>query len=281
MTEYENREIPEGINVSPTHPLKEFAILVAGISTLIIIAVIAMSLLAGQLARYIPFAQEKNLALKFGEHWPKPTQNAVEQKRAIYLQALADRIALAMDLPPEMNITVHYSTADTINAMATLGGNIIIFQGLIDTLPSENALAMVVAHEIAHVKNRHPIVAIGRGFAAALTLSSLSGMGDGLVQQWVSGLGMLPVLSFNRGQEEEADADALTAIFKTYGHVGDAAAFFEYIAREKQVLGSPALFNTHPGHEARIKRINDFAKSHVLNEGSATTPLPDYLRHKR
>ena len=50
-----------------------------------------------------------------------------------------------MDLPKDMSITVHYSTDKTVNAMATLVGNIIIFQGLIDVLPNENALAMVMA----------------------------------------------------------------------------------------------------------------------------------------
>ena len=111
-----------------------------------------------------------------------------------------------MDLPAEMQITVHYASDDTVNAMATLGGNIVVFQGLIDTVDSENALAMVLAHEIAHVRHRHPIVAMGRGFTVMLALSALSGVGDGMIQQWVGSMGMLPMLAFSREQEEAADA---------------------------------------------------------------------------
>ena len=278
MADYENPIVPEGINVSPTHPLREFALLVAGISGLILVTALVVSLLAGQFARHIPFAQEKALAESLGKHWPESTSSAQDLQRQAYLQNLADRLGAVMKLPPGMDITVHYADSDTVNAMATLGGHIIVFQGLIDTLPDENALAMVVAHEIAHVRNRHPIVAVGRGFAVALTLTSLAGFGDGLMEQWVGGLGMLPVLSFSRAQEEEADADALDALYRLYGHVGSATSFFERIAGEGGKVSSPALFNTHPGVEARIERIQRYAQAHPAQQATQPVELPVWMK---
>ncbi|UCV10271.1 M48 family metallopeptidase [Dechloromonas denitrificans] len=278
MADYENRPVPEGINVSPSHPLREFALLVAGISGLILVVTLVVSLLAGQFARHIPFTEEKALAESLATRWPTTAGNQLDQQRQTYLQNLADRLGAVMNLPAGMNITVHYASSDTVNAMATLGGHIIVFQGLIDSLPDENALAMVVAHEIAHVRNRHPIVAIGRGFAVAMTLSSLSGLGDGLMEQWVGGLGMLPVLSFSRGQEEEADADALEALYRLYGHVEGATSFFEKIARQEASASSPALFNTHPGTEARIERIRQFAQTHPAQEKVVLVDLPDGIK---
>lgn len=280
MAEYENPEIPEGINVSTTHPLKDFALLVGGISALILIVVLALSLLAGQLARHVPFEQERALAGSLGRWLPETPAQPVPRERQQYLQQLADRLATAMELPPEMTVTVHYSASSTVNALATLGGHIVVFQGLIDTLPSENALAMVMAHEIAHIRHRHPIVAMGRGFAVMFALSSLAGIGDGAMQQWLTGVGMLPILSFSRSQEEQADADALQAMLRTYGHVGDAAAFFEHIARQ-QTTGEPlAIFSTHPGHEERIERIRQFAQKNEKQEATATTPLPGFMKAK-
>lgn len=278
MADYENPEIPEGINVSPTHPLKDFALLVAGISALIIVAVLALSLLAGQLARHIPFEQERALAASLGRWLPQPPDSAVNQRRRHYLQTLTDRLASAMELPPNMSITVHYSSSKTVNAMATLGGHIIVFQGLIDTLPSENALAMVLAHEIAHVRHRDPVVAMGRGFAVMLALSSLAGIGDGALQQWLAGVGMLPILSFSRSQEEEADSSALQVVLDIYGHVGDAAAFFEAVARRQSMPEGPTMFNTHPDVEQRIARIRDFSARHVNSDQAAATPLPAFMK---
>ena len=278
MSSYENREVPEGINVSPTHPLKDFALLVGGVSAVILIAVVALSLLAGQLARHIPFAQEQALAASFSRWLPATPETAIDRQRRDYLQALADGLAVDLQLPPEMTLTVHYADSDTVNAMATLGGHIVVFQGLIDTLPSENALAMVLAHEIAHIRHRDPVVAMGRGFAVALALASFSGVGDGVLQQWLGGVGMLPILSFSRAQEEAADAAALQAVLQRYGHVGDAAAFFEEVARRQSMPSGPTLLQTHPDTEQRIAAIRAFAAAHANAQPAAPIPLPDWLR---
>lgn len=278
MADYDNPLIPEGINVSPTHPLKEFAILVGGVSLLLLATVLALSLAAGYLVRFIPFAQEQTLAGSVAGSWLKTRHEGLPLRKEQYLQSLADRLAVNLDMPADMPVTVHYSEDSTINAMATLGGHVIVFQGLIDTLPNENALSMVMAHEIAHVRHRHPIVAMGRGFTVALALSALSGVGEGMIEQWAGSMGMLSILSFSREQEREADADALQALLHTYGHVDGAAAFFEYIAKEEPGSSLPALLNTHPGHAERIARIHLFAKEHPASREHQLQPLPDYLR---
>ena len=278
MSAYENPQIPEGINVSPTHPLKDFALLLGGVSALIVVAVLALSFAAGYLVRFVPFEQERALASSIDADWLKQSHSADDKRREQYLRALGEQLAAAMDLPAEMQITVHYSSDDTVNAMATLGGNIVVFQGLIDTVDSESALAMVLAHEIAHVRHRHPIVAMGRGFTVMLALSALSGVGDGMIQQWVGSMGMLPMLAFSREQEEAADADALQALLRVYGHAGGAATFFEHVAEQSALPEPPALLNTHPDTDARIARIRDFEQAHIRPDELALKPLPDFVK---
>ena len=278
MSAYENPQIPEGINVSPTHPLKDFALLLGGVSVLIIVAVLALSFAAGYLVRFVPFEQERALASSIDANWLKQSHSADDKGREQYLQSLGAQLAAAMDLPAEMQITVHYSSDDTVNAMATLGGNIVVFQGLIDTVDSESALAMVLAHEIAHVRHRHPIVAMGRGFTVMLALSALSGIGDGMIQQWVGSMGMLPMLAFSREQEEAADADALQALLRVYGHTDGAATFFERVSEKSALPEPPALLNTHPDTDARIARIRDFERAHVRPAELPLKPLPDFMK---
>jgi predicted Zn-dependent protease len=274
MALYENPEIPEGINVSPEHPLKEFAILLLSVSGILVAAALALSLLAGYLVRYVPFAQEQALATRLSANWQQ--HSATSDQKQQYLQKIADKLAAEMDLSKDMSITVHYSTDDTVNAMATLGGNIIIFQGLIDVLPNENALAMVVAHEIAHVRHRHPIVALGRGFAVLLAISSLTGVGDEVMQRWVNSMGMITLLSFSRTQEAEADRDALQALLKTYGHVEGADAFLDYAAEQPRAELTE-LLSTHPGIEDRVAQIRQFAHDHKTAGIPVLRPLPAYL----
>ena len=51
------------------------------------------------------------------------------------------------------------------------------------TTIAENALAMVLVHEMAHVKYRHPIQALGRGAVVQLVIALISGgQGSGAVQ---------------------------------------------------------------------------------------------------
>lgn len=273
MPEYENPTLPEGINVSPTHPLKEFALLLGGISALLLALVLALSLAAGYLVRFIPFSQEQALASRIERHWPQGQANPHPARQA-ELQTLADTLVAAMDLPPGMRIQVHYIDNATVNAMATLGGHVLVFQGLIDILPSENALAMVLAHEIAHVRHRHPIMAMGRGFTVALALSSLSGLGDAAIQQWLGGMGMLPLLSFSRDQESQSDADALNAVYRVYGHVRDADALFAHLDAAHKLPQPPAFLATHPGHADRLAQIARFAASHPARNQDAPRPLP-------
>lgn len=276
MALYENPEIPEGINVTPEHPLKDFAILLLSVSGILVAAALALSLMAGYLVRYVPFAQEHALISGLNASWLQTPVSVSSKQKQQYLQKIADQLAANMDLPEGMSITVHYSTDDTVNAMATLGGNIIVFQGLIDVLPNENALAMVVAHEIAHIRHRHPIVALGRGFAVLLAISTLTGVGDDLMQGWVNNMGMLTLLSFSRTQEAEADVDALQALLKTYGHVEGSAAFFEYAAEQPRAELSE-LFSTHPGIEDRVAQIRQFAHDHEAAEKPVLRPLPAFL----
>ena len=80
-----------------------------------------------------------------------------------------------------MAVTVHFADEKTVNAMATLGGNVVFYRGLLERLDSEDAVATVLAHEIAHAKLRHPASGLGRGVAVGVVLSVVSsGMGRGV-----------------------------------------------------------------------------------------------------
>jgi len=278
--EYENRTVPEGINVSKENPLKDFFILTFGLGAAVVALVVALSFLAGWLVQFVPFETEVMLTEKFSfsefmepemqkekqkekkneQQKAQQLEEEKKQKKIIaYLQNLANQLATAQQLPEGMFITVHYINTDTVNAFATLGGNVIIFRGLIEKLPNENALAMVMAHEIAHIKHRDPMVAAGRGLTVALALASLTGFGDGQVaQQLLNNVGLITTLSFNRNQEEKADAEALNTLLKYYGHAKGAEVLFEILENEQAGSTPPLFLSTHPLNENRINTIKRY-----------------------
>lgn len=279
--EYSNPTIPEGINTTDEHPLQEFIILSVGVLGLIFIAVIILSLAAEKLAVYVPFETEQDLIPEMWAQVNTETESETGKQTREYMQSLSDRLAVHMQLPKEMEITVHYVEEDIVNAFATIGGHIFIYQGLLDELHSENALAMVIAHEMAHLHHRHPIIAMGRGVVIGLLLSAISGASSDLfVGQVVNETGMIAMLNFNRDQEREADITALNAVNGLYHHVAGTNDLFKALmqALDPDEIEPPVFLSTHPVTQDRIVDLIEYAQEKGWDTDTELTPLPQELR---
>jgi len=258
----ENRLPAEGINASREHPLKEFSWLVGGTLAVVATIVVAISYGAQWIAPRIPFEYEAQLV---GDRLA--TEPKTEEGRAVQaqLQALADRLAAHMALPPGMKVKAGYHEGGMVNAFATLGGHTVFFRGLLAKVDSEDALAMVMAHEIAHLKYRHPAAALGRGVAVGVVLSLVSAdLGRSAAGGVLSQAGMLTLLSFNREQERQADEEALRVLAAEYGHVGGAIDLFEVFTRvqsDQAVASMPQIefLNTHPLTANRVQAVRQWA----------------------
>ncbi|MGD8843412.1 MAG: M48 family metallopeptidase [Gammaproteobacteria bacterium] len=239
-----------------------------------VLLVALMSFAAERLARYVPFSYEQSITERFADD-----EDAGHKPVRQRLQALADELSAVMDLPDDMTIHVHYVDEDTVNAFATLGGHIVIYRGLLEATPTENALAMVVAHEIAHVKHRDPIVALGRAVLIGTALAVFTGVsGDDMAGRVLGDAGLLTSLHFSREQESEADHEALSALAQRYGHVAGATFIFEkFLADEnKSSYKMPALFGTHPTNRKRIEQIHRWGTENGWPDTGETTLLPDF-----
>ena len=274
MSEYENAPVNHDVNVSPHSPLREFLSLSIWLAVAMVLLVALIYGGARLVAPLVPFSWERRMADPVVAQFKQAPRNpALAQQRQQWLQGLADRLAPALVLSPRMPITVHWLPSEVPNAFATLGGHVFIHQGLIEQLDSENALAMVMAHEIAHVRHRDPIVALGGGMAVALSAGVLLGTTtvSGDAAQVVS------QLHFSRRQERAADEAALTALRTTYGHLGDAEAFFQKMLCTTNADGlTPTFLRTHPDTRARVDAI--VAARGVATPGApALVPLPAFM----
>jgi len=280
--QYENRQPDESVNYSREHPLKEFAWLVFGLLGVVMVATALLGFFAGEIAARVPFAVEKDYAQRIAQYWrDKPRDDEAEQARAA-LREIAARIAAAMNLPEGMAIEVHYSPDAVTNAFATLGGNVVFYRGLIQKFDSEDAVALVMAHEIAHAKLRHPAASLGRGIAVGLTLSLISvGVGQGAAGGALQTAGTLPLLNYSRRQESAADAEALAALAAVYGHVGGARDAFAVMSKlgASGSSGAPplTLLRTHPLTADRIAAVDRLAADRGWKLNGERRPLPPAL----
>ena len=271
--EFRNPKVPEGINVSRHSPLYEFFLLSLG--TLLLFALIGFTalFLGSLLGRHTPVAWEKAVAgVILRDRLAE--QSAEDAPVVAELQALADRLSGHIDLPDGLTVTAHYWDADTVNAFATVGGHIFIARGLIERMPNENALAMVVAHEVAHIAHRDPAAALGGGLLLQIFATLATTSGSELPEELIFGPNALLISSFSRDVEREADAAALAALAGLYGHVGGAASFFEEVLHLPQ---PPELLSSHPLTQERIDRIEETAGGRDWPLRGAPTPLSPAL----
>lgn len=286
MVQYENRQPVENINVPVTHPLKTFAVYAVSALILVVMVAVILQFAGGFIAKRVPFSVETRVVeavgLELGSADASP-------EMVSYLNELATRLLPYIELPEGMSVDIHYDEENVFNAFATLGGNLLFYRGLLSVLPNENALAMVLAHEIAHVLHRDPAAAIGGGVASALALAGLTGnAGTGPAAGVLSRAGMVTGMQFTRRMEVAADEVAVVAVGGLYGHTAGAADLFLAIAAQRSEGSintsddSPGVFerfaSTHPLDADRIAAIQASAEKHGIATEGATTPLPDEFR---
>lgn len=272
----ENRLPPEDLHGRDDHPLRELAWLL-GASAVLLAVVVAVAGWASQwLAPRLPFAAEVALAERWVDRPPPATAEARARQQA--LQALADRVAAQMALPPGLQVVVTDDPSPLVNAYATVGGRIRVFHGLLARLQSEEALAALLAHEIAHVKHRHVAANLGRGLTLALVLGLVSADAGAAAAEWALGQATnLALLGYSRQLEAQADAEALQALVALYGHAGGLVQLFERLPTATEA-GAIELLQTHPLSATRRQALAELAQARGWPLQGVSTPLPAVLR---
>lgn len=265
-----NPRPPETINNPGGNGLREFARLALIIGAIMVAATGLLYWLADRLAPYIPFAWEESIAA--GMDPPVLYPEAQES-----VQRLADRLAASAGLPEPMAIRVHVSAAEQPNAFATLGGRVVVTRGLIEALDSENALAFVLAHEIAHIAHRDPIRQLGRQALFQLAWAALLGGGGDTARAVLGQAGLLTSLSFTRDMERAADRAAVATVRTHYGHLAGAGEFFRALAERGEEAEWQALFRSHPLSRERLAYIESRAETSA-DGAPEPRPLPEPLR---
>ncbi len=271
----ENRLPDEGINSSREHPLKEFAWLLFGALVTLAAVVVLVGWAAKWLAPKVPFAYEVALAQRVLDD----TDSDANAPRSAALQVLAQRVAATMNLPAGMQLVVKFEDDKTVNAYATIGGRIRVFKGLLQRLPSEDALAALLAHEIAHVKHRHVAASMGRGLALSLLLSVvMSDAGAAAAQNVLNQAAGIALLGYSREQETLADNDALAAVVALYGHGGGFTQLFNTMNESERNKG-PAfeVLRSHPLTQARIDQARTLAQERGWKMQGPATTMPAAL----
>ena len=191
---------------------------------------------------------------------------AEDEARLAYVERVGLGLAATNDdvRRPFLDFRFGILDTDEVNAFACPGGLILVSRGLLAKTASEDELAAVLAHEIAHVTLRHGVAAIqqsnlteafaylGAGAAQATLdekdLQKLTGVFDDSVTDIVKTL-----VTSGYSREAELAADSLGRHFlETAGY--DPQALARVLGK---MHGDGGMLATHPAPETRIEALGE------------------------
>ncbi len=207
-----------------------------------------------------------------------------------HVRDILSRVERTLPSQP-FDITLGVISDDSVNAFAAPAGYLFVHSGLILAMQSDDQLAAVLAHELAHVTERHLARNIER--SQAINLATLAGVlagvllggggseaGEALAVGSMAG-GQAASLKYSRDDEREADHLGLQYLARSGYEPEGMARAFERIEEQMRLSGAgsmPAYMSTHPGVAERIGYVRDVARR--LQGGRSGEPGPSW-EHKK
>ena len=159
--------------------------------------------------------------------------------------------------PAEEKVRAGVANMDMINAVALPGGQVLLFDGLVQQADSPEELAGVLGHEVGHVRERHVMTALLRQFGLSILLAGA----DSGTTNSIFGLASM---GYSRDAEREADEYARARMAASNISPLGAAGFFERMAKQHgDTEDAPALLGwlaSHPSSGERAKAYRNAAK---------------------
>ena len=262
-------------NPSPNN--RQLLSLLAFLAGIVVLVVWLAAMLVNQLVWWIPPSVERQLgaiAVPIFEQMAEPS--ATQAK----LNQLLERLEaeLSVEQRQERDYQVLYVPEPTLNALAIPGDRVIIYQGLLEQMGSENELMMVLGHELGHFAHRDHLRSLGRGVVLRVAIASVFGNLGSLSQIAVSGIERLSQARFSQRQERRADAFGLELLYQTYGHVAGATDFFSRLGQKRgqSVLD---LMASYPAPPERVRHLEQLIESQNYPV-KTLIPLPSIFQSK-
>jgi Peptidase family M48 len=245
---------------------------------------------AGPVAALPPGSTPRELEL--GEKAAHDVERAVQLvddgKTLAKLQSMLDEIAVATPRP-EIHYTPHIVATPVVNAFALPGGWVYVTTGLLDAVASDDELAGVLAHEVAHNVNQHAIKRMReapRGLGL-LQLAAIAAMIVGkspelgiVANAAANSITAMVLQGGSIADEEQADADGIRYLTHTHYNPVGALTLHERMASTvgKLYEAEMGIYRTHPFSRDRViaarKELQDLGIP-ILRRLVTDPPVPE------
>ena len=183
---------------------------------------------------------------------------SVDEAKSAKLLEFFEACGFESDYP----IRIDYATNDMVNAFAIPGGQIVVFEGILNEMESWEELAALLGHELAHVNQRHSFQQMARSVSSYLLLSVLTGDVAGASSVFLEQASQINEMANSRIHEKEADVvgleylkdnnirpRAMKDLFKRLMDTSEVA--------EGELASTMEFLSTHPLSSKRIEYIQE------------------------
>jgi predicted Zn-dependent protease len=200
-----------------------------------------------------------------------PAEQHYVNRLGMWLAQHTDRA----DLPWKFGVI----DSEDVNAFSTPGGYVLISRGLFERVRNESELAGVLAHEIAHVVQKHHLHALQNEMRTSAvadvggSMVASGGVGGFLTEQVLKAGKTLYTRGLDKGDEYEADrmgvVIAARSGYSPYGLVG----VLQTLSAEQDQKGLALMMKTHPNPTDRMERLDKAMGTRL----DVLTPVADDL----
>ncbi len=174
--------------------------------------------------------------------------------------------------PSNYDIKVTVVEVDMVNAFAVLGGNIVVFTGILDKMQNSNELAALLAHEASHIELRHSTKSMFRSLANYMFISLIFYDVNAIASLLVENANMLTDLHYSRRLEQEADENGFRLMVGQQIDPNGMVQLFETLKDGHKIkVKIPDTENKEIGEndeaaeqEIEISEPNEFMSTHPL-----------------
>jgi predicted Zn-dependent protease len=202
-----------------------------------------------------------------------------------YISSLSYKLASTSELT-DKRLSFALIDSQVLNAFAAPGGIVGVNAGLFLYAQNEGQFASVLAHELAHISQRHyargieeqrrnaiPNVA---GLLASLVIMATVGGDAGQAALMTSqAMGIDNQLRFSRSNEQEADRVGIRNLYNAGFDPADMGGMFEQMLRMRTLTQRvPEFLSTHPLDESRVADARNRARTYPAVEH---LPNPEFF----
>ena len=144
-----------------------------------------------------------------------------------------------------------------MNALCYPNGNIYITSELYKRLTDDEMLTFVIAHEMAHYKNKDHLMNLRKGIsnASIIIFMSIVSPNNQEASKIIEGTLSLSDLKYSRSVEAKADLYAAKILNELYGRTTGGVQVLKILSG--QDTGAPEVLSDHPDIQKRIEKLQN------------------------